>query len=116
MHDHAAVNNVVMRYVKVMYPSVLDIGCLSHTINIGGSKFKTPVLNEFLTFWPRLFSHSAKACLEWKNQTSIPVKSCCETRWWSKWEVISLLLNLFRDVGPFLELLEDAGLATVTKM
>ena len=49
MHDHAAVNNVAMRYVKVMYPSVLDIGCLSHTINIAGSKFKTPVLNEFLT-------------------------------------------------------------------
>ena len=49
MHDHAAVNNVAMRYVKVMYPSVLDIGCLSNTINIAGSKFKTPVLNEFLT-------------------------------------------------------------------
>ena len=45
MHDRAAVNSVAMTYVRVMYPSLLDIGCFSHTLNNAGSKFNTPILN-----------------------------------------------------------------------
>ena len=95
MHDRAAVNGAAMTYVRVMYPSLLDIGCFSHTLNNAGSKFNTPILNEFLSSWLRLFSHSPKARLAWRNRTGIAVKSHSETRWWSKWEVANQLMDLF---------------------
>ena len=118
MHDCASTNKVAMRFVSVMYPGVVDIGCFSHNINNAGSCFKTPHLNEFLTSWLRLFSHSPKACLLWKNRTGTAVLSLSETRWWSKWEVANQLMNLFGDVRPFLDDAEeeDVGHATRTKM
>ena len=93
IHDRAAVNGVAMTYVHVMYPSLLDIGCFRHTLNNAGSKFNTPILNEFLSSWLRLFSHSPKARLGWRNRTGIAVKSHSETRWWSKWEVANQLMD-----------------------
>ena len=116
MHDRAAVNGVAMTYVRVMYPSLLDIGCFSHTLNNAGSKFNTRILNEFLSSWLRLFSHSPKARLAWRNRTGIAVKSHSETRWWSKWEVANQLMDLFGDLRPFLEATEDVGLVTCAKM
>ena len=37
MKVRAAVNNVVMRTLKVIYPGVLDIGCFSHTVDMGSN-------------------------------------------------------------------------------
>ena len=34
MRDRASVNNLAMRTVKVIYPSILDIGCFSHTLDL----------------------------------------------------------------------------------
>ena len=118
MHDRASTNKVTMRFVSVMYPGVVDISCFSHTINNAGSCFKTPHLNEFLTYWLRLFSHSPKARILWKNRTGTAVQSLSETRWWSKWEVANQLMSLFGDVRPFLDDAEEeeVGLATRTKM
>ena len=71
--DRASVNNVAMSFVRVMYPSILDIGCLSHTIDNSGDKFNTPTLNEFLTAWIQLFSLSPKAHLIWRDRTGVAV-------------------------------------------
>ena len=35
MHDRASVNNVALRTLKVIHPNVLDVGCFSHTLDIG---------------------------------------------------------------------------------
>ena len=45
MRDRASVNNVAMRTVNVVYSMVIDVGCYSHTLDIVGEKFKTPVLD-----------------------------------------------------------------------
>lgn len=116
MHDRASVNNVAMSFVRVMYPSILDIGCFSHTLDNAGGKFNIPTLNEFFTAWIQLFSLSPKAHLVWRDRTGIAVKSYSKTRWWSKWEVAKQLMELFGDVLPFLECSEDVGLATRAKM
>ncbi len=81
MHDRASVNQAAMRTVCIMYPFFVDIGCFSHTLDNAGNKFNTPTLNEFLASWIRLFSHSPKARLLWKDRTGISVKSYCKTRW-----------------------------------
>ena len=60
MHDRANVNRAAMRIVQVVYPTIIDIGCISHTIDIVGDKFQVPKLHLFFTLWISLFSHSPK--------------------------------------------------------
>ena len=59
--DRAAVNNVAMRTVKVVYSSLLDIGCFSHTLDHVGERVNTPQLDMFFKAWISLFAHSPKA-------------------------------------------------------
>ena len=36
-----------MNTLSIMYPTVLDVGCFSHTLDLVGSHFKTPSLEMF---------------------------------------------------------------------
>ena len=113
MHDRASVNAVAMRTVQVIYPQILDIGCFSHTVNHVGGQFVTPVLDEFVSVWVLLFSDSPKSRLVWQSRVGRSVKSL---HWWSRWEVINQLLELFGDVEPFLVENDDLGPRTRTRM
>ena len=44
-----------------MFPNLLDIGCYSHILDLVGSKFDLPTVEEFIKPWISLFSHSSKA-------------------------------------------------------
>ena len=57
-NDCASTNNVALKTLKVVYPTVVDVGCISHTLDLVGEKFTTPNLNECSTWWVSLFSHS----------------------------------------------------------
>ena len=116
MRDRASVNNLALSILRVMYPQALDVGCFSHTIDNAGRKLATPILDEFLSAWVSLFSHSPKGRLAWKSRTCIAVRSYSQTRWWSKWEVEKQLMEMYGDVLPFLEENEDVGQATRKKM
>ena len=61
MYDCASTNLVALRTLHVLYPTMLGIGCFSHTLNRVGERFNVPMLNEFVTYWISLFSHSTKA-------------------------------------------------------
>ena len=102
MRDRAAVNNVAMQTVKILYPNVIDIGCFSHTLDRVGGKFHTPILDEFFKVWIGMFARSPKTKLAWKTKTSLPIPSYSCTRWWSKWEVLRHLHDAFGDVYSFL--------------
>ena len=112
MHDRAASNNMAIRTLKVINPAILDIGCFSHTLDIVGGKFSTPQLSEFVTGWISLFSHSPKARLLWKERTGQAILGYSVTRWWSKWEMMKKLMELFGDVASFLEANSDLSPAT----
>ena len=86
MRDRASVNNVAMRTVAVMYPSVMDIGCFSHTLDLVGGHFELPTLSKFIKHCEALFKHSPKSCLLWHERTGSAITSYSPTRWWSKWE------------------------------
>ena len=109
MRDRASTNNVAMQTMKILHPTIIDIGCYSHTIDTVGSKFETPVVKEFISSWISLFSHSPKARLLWKNRNGHAVKSYSATRWWSRWEVINQVMTSFGDIQPFLQ--ENSDLA-----
>ena len=116
MHDRASVNGAAMRTVKVIYPDAVDIGCISHTLDIVGHKFKVPTLHLFFTLWTSLFTHSPKVKALWKEQTGRAMSSYSNTRWWSRWEVQQQVLQQFGDVELFLARHEDIGPATRTKL
>ena len=104
-----------MSILRVMYPQALDVGCFSHMIDNAGRKFATPLLDEFISSWISLFSHSPKARLAWQSHTSVAIRTYSQTRWWSKWELEKQVMQMYSDVQPFLEN-EDVGLATRRKM
>ena len=81
MRDHAGVNGVAMRTIKVVFPDMIDVGCYSHTIDLVGEKFRTPNLDNFIRLWISLFAHSPQARLWWKGRTGKAMSSYSSTRW-----------------------------------
>ena len=59
--------------VKIVYPKIMDVRCFSHTLDLVGDKFKTPLLASFCSYWISLFTHSPKFKMLWKNK---PVSLC----------------------------------------
>ena len=55
--------------MSIVYHNILDVGSFSHTLDLVGEKFKTPVLSTFCTMWLPLFLHSPKTKAPWKEQT-----------------------------------------------
>lgn len=103
MHDRASVNGAAMRIISIMYPSVLDIGCFSHTLDLVGTKFDLSTLNKFMKHWETIFTQSCRSNLLWKEQTGgIAIKTYSPTRWWSRWECMKQVMDLWGDVKLFL--------------
>ncbi len=101
MRDGASANGVAMDVVKIIYPKIMDVRCFSHTLDLVGDKFKTPLLASFCSYWISLFAHSPKSKMLWKNQTGKSVASYSKTRWWSKWEILHQIMLQFGDIEPF---------------
>ena len=116
MRDGASVNCAAIRVLTVMYPKLLDIRCLSHTLDLVGDRFKAPTLNLFMTLWISLFAHSSKVKALWKETTGRAMPTYSKTRWWSKWEIMSRVLVQFGDVQPFLHHNSDVSPATHSKL
>lgn len=116
MRDRASTNNVAMQVLKVVYPTTVDVGCFSHTIDHVGEKFDCPTLAQFITLWISLFSHSPKCKMLWRSRTGQSMASYSATRWWSKWEVIKQVMLSFGDVEPFLRENDDVGPALRPKL
>ena len=71
MHDRASVNGCAMQTIKIAIPRIVDIGCYSHTIDLVGEKFDTPILDEFIRLWISLFAQSSLAKMEWRTKTEV---------------------------------------------
>ena len=92
-------NDVAMRTVKVVYSSILDIGCFSHTLDRVGERYSlTPSSRHGFS----LFAHSPKARLLRRMQTGLSPRSYSTTRWWSRYEVLKQMYDAFGDVCTFL--------------
>ena len=116
MRDGASTNGVAVRTLAILYPNMLDVKCFSHTLDCVGENFDIPVLNEFISTWISMFSHSPKARLCWRKLTGCSMKSYSATRWWSKWEVMHQLMIQFGDVEQFLTRYSDVGPSTNAKL
>ena len=101
MRDGASVNSVAMRTVGVILPHILDLRCFSHTLDLAGDRFETPMLSNFISHWVSLFSHNPKTHALWEEQTGTSMKMFSKTRWWSKWEVIHQVMKHLEMCFPF---------------
>ena len=84
-----------------------------HTIDNVGKHFEFRVLDTFAQYWVSLFWHSAAAHLAWKARTGTAMRTYSPTWWWSKWEVMNLVLEYLADVEPFVR--ENDHLAPATR-
>ena len=53
--------------------------------------------------WIGIFSRSPKSRLAWQTKTGLKPPSYSPTRWWSKWEVMKHIHDLFGDVKDFFD-------------
>ena len=102
MRDGASTNGVAICTLKIVYPNTMDITCFSHTLDRVGEHFNIPTLQDFISLWISMFSHSPKARIWLHNQTGRAMASYSATRWWSKWEVMQQLLVQFGDISSSL--------------
>ena len=80
--DGAAVNGAALRQLRdLLYPKLLDLVCLSHSLDNVGAWFRTPTLDNFTQWWVSLFARSPAARIAWKTRTGTNVKSNSRTRW-----------------------------------
>lgn len=110
MKDGASVNQAALQQVRFFFPQLLDVTCFSHTIDNVGKHFEFCVLDTFAQYWVSLFSRSAAARLAWKARTGTAMRTYNPTQWWSKWEVMNLVLT---DVEPFVR--DNDHLAPATR-
>ena len=72
--DGASVNGAAMWTMKeVMFPSMMNIICVSHTLDNVGKHMDATLLNNFLQRWITLFAYSPVIKFLWKTQTSFVV-------------------------------------------
>ena len=86
MRDRASVNTKALQTVSVLYPDMIDIGCISHFLNKVGEKCHTPTLEPFMASWNLLFCTSIRARNVWKGISGRLMPRYNSIRWWSYWE------------------------------
>lgn len=114
--DGASVNTAALERLRIFFPQMFDIICVSHTLDNVGAHFHTPTLDEFTQWWISLFSHSSKAKLRWRELTGQAIRSFSETRWWSRWEVQNQLCVKFGELQPFLDANQDLSPKTMDRL
>ena len=60
-----------MKTIAVLYPTLVDVGCFSHTIDPVRKHFHTTTLDEFGTLWISLLLTVQKSKMQWKEQNWI---------------------------------------------
>ena len=104
MRNGASVNGTALRQLKFFCADLFNVVCFSRTLDNVGSHFEFQVLDSrsLIRFWLSFFSHSYNARLTWRKKTGQSIRTFSDTRWWSKWEVLKQVLDLFGDVEPLL--------------
>ena len=107
MRDGASVNQAALDRIAFRLLKMLNVMCFSHTLDNEGNHLVILTLVEFGSLWIRVFRHSCKAKLLWKDLTGQTARSYSETRRWSKCEMYHQLMVQFGDVERLVEEARD---------
>jgi len=87
-----------------MFVHTFGIGCFSHTLANVGEAIKVPQACQFLTSWKAVIKSSKAVLLLWQQTNqSIKLKTFCQTRWRSWWEVLFQLVYIWPHVVHFIQ-------------
>ena len=106
MRDRAPVNTKALQTVSVLYPEMLDVGCISHFLDRVGTKCNTPVLKQFMTKWNLIFT-SMKGRRVRKEVSGKAMPQYNAIRWWSYWECVKVVFEEWSHITMFLESNEE---------
>ncbi|KAK3734379.1 hypothetical protein QZH41_007564 [Actinostola sp. cb2023] len=116
MRDRAPVNTKALRTVSILYPSMLDVGCISHFLDRVGVKSVTPALTPFMSSWNIIFTTSMKGRRVWKNLTGKIMPCYNSIRWWSLWECAKVVFEEWAHIPAFLSHDEEFAKASRQKL
>jgi hypothetical protein len=98
MRDRASVNELAMELLKVFYPDLTDIGCISHAYNNTSDRFEAPQLKLFEEKFTCCVKLSQKAKFIYKKLMERFPKTGSRTRWWSRWETMNEIMLFWPQV------------------
>ena len=116
MRDRAPVNSKALRTVSILYPNMMDIGCISHFLDRVGTKCVTPAVTSFMSLWNAMFTTSMKARRAFKNITGRGMPRYNATRWWRLWECLKVVFEEWKHVPVFLGSEEEFANASRQKL
>ena len=67
-----------------------------------GKHFEVGAVNTFLRYWKSMFSLNPASRIARKARKGTAMRLSSETRQWSKWEVLNLVMQYFGYLEPFL--------------
>jgi hypothetical protein len=114
--DRCSVNIAAGDYLKRIYVSAKDLGCLSHTLTHIGDHCRQPRLKKFIEDLIGMMNASGgvnKASSHWYHIFGRRWRNPGNTRWWARFELIIFLHNKLR-WNQFIEFIntsseEDSG-------
>ena len=107
MRDRAPVNTKALQTVSVLYPEMLDVGCIPHFLDRVGTKCNIPVLKQIMTTWKLIFTTSMKGRRVWKEVSGKVMLRYNATRWWSYWECSKVVFEEWRHITAILDSNEE---------
>ena len=79
MQGGVSVNSAALRTIAVVYLALLDMCCISHTLDLIEDKLRVPTVSLFFTLWVSLFAHSPKVRAQWKERTGRAMATYSQT-------------------------------------
>eukprot|EP00967_Tisochrysis_lutea_P030330 scaffold35602_cov32-Tisochrysis_lutea.AAC.1 len=112
--DSCSTNGVACQKLLDLCPNAVDMLCVSHTLQHTGEHMELAVLEDFLTPWLTLISHTQIARTLWFDMMHVTMKGYSKIRRWSRWEVMKQLAENFGDLQRFVAKLEECGIGDAT--
>jgi len=101
--DGASVNQAAMDIMLAIKAELLDLRCLAHFVNLVGEKIDSKRVDDFMAGWRKMMGKSPKAQGIFKSIAKTAYITTSDTRWWSEWEQIKQVCELWPAVRRFLE-------------
>ena len=107
MRDSVATNGAALNVLEGIARNFMDMNCLSHTIDHVGEHLNIPEAHEAVSILIQLHSMSAVLTGLWAEFFGIRPPSVTNTRWWSRYEFAREVSSRWRDIGLYIQALED---------
>ena len=111
--DGASSNTNAMKNMQILNPLLVDLTCLSHSVNIAGKELVTTcaIANYAIHKWAELSNNSRLTRNDYAERTGEQVKRLSKVRWFS-WQFIAAQMH--RTLSAILQVLANPNIGSPT--